>query len=190
MLENSNAFLLATKRRRIAWERVLFVLLVGPAAYQCDRNRGLTAQLDADWATYQSSLQVPSLASLPISAVVVPAKGKPIWITTYALKPSGKPYHGCKTANGSSFDDGGWTVAVPPKYWKWIYEIQKDGTKGRIVTLSANGHTHEFRCTDKCQYTFDVTKRGICFFLDKPFKLGWPKSEVRKFDTKIRGRML
>lgn len=40
------------------------------------------------------------------------------------------------------------------------------------------------------QYTFDVTKRGICFFLDKPFKLGWPKSEVRKFDTKIRGRML
>lgn len=156
MLENSNAFLLATKRRRIAWERVLFVLLVGPAAYQCDRNRGLAAQLDADRATYQSSLQVegsvngkpgdfdspnrgstPRPSSIPSPALsnaslsrtrsfVGPAKWIPCKLTWYGAKYH-RPKH--STASGRPYVYTEYTIAVPPIYKAVI----RHGKKKRVI---------------------------------------------------------
>ncbi len=95
-------------------------------------------------------------------------------ITTYGMRPSGKPYHGGRTASGARYDDYGWTVAVPP--------LKKGSRRpmipyGTLIDLRWQGKTlHGLRVTDICPgCTFDVTRKAMVAILG------------HYEDTKLRG---
>lgn len=87
-------------------------------------------------------------------------------ITTYGKRPSGKPYHGGKTASGSRYDDYGWTVAVPP--------IKRGSNRpmipyGTRIDLRWKGTVlFNLKVTDLCPGgTFDVTRKAMVSMLGR-----------------------
>jgi len=129
-------------------------LILGTLTTLCAITAYQSAQLRAtDWTPPK-----------PAKAKTAPQKWHPCRITTYGKRPSGKPYHGGRTASGARYDDYGWTVAVPP--------IKKGSSRpmipyGTYIDLRWKGTVlFKLKVTDLCPGgTFDVTRKAMVSML-------------------------
>lgn len=99
--------------------------------------------------------------------VLVAQQWHPCRVTTYGLRPSGRSYHGGRTASGERYDDiKGWTVAVPPSKSNRHRPMIPYGT---LVDVSWRGKTlRGLKVTDLCPGgTFDLTRRAMIELLGR-----------------------
>jgi len=84
---------------------------------------------------------------LAAAIVTSQTQWKPCRVTTYGKRPSGKPYHGSRTASGTRYNEWAMTCAVPPS--------RKGGSKpmvpyGSILEVRWKGKTVRVTATDLC----------------------------------------